>query len=329
MKLYDLRCPRCSGSLSVSSEQGIVQCEYCGSTLYIDAHDNIKLNSKKITENLSTLFSQVKKDKVANHDAIVHGYYEKTDETVHFKEKPMRYKAKTYEATTPWLRIVYIAVSIICLAAFIIPFCIYFYNDLSRKHYLIIPLLLGVFFGSFPGAFVAGIATNIIEMVIVFNANKPYRQWEADRNQYIEDSKQQFKKSKFVSFVSGDAIGFYNTLVAQSKQYNVKSIKVFVSLDPKGCSYKGSVNCPYRERMNNEVTDHWETVYETAVSFEKNNFVFLNIERRDIMYHILVDRFFEETKGNRTGFKTNGDLYTIEIQYDNDTYEEPSLNEIW
>lgn len=322
MKLYDLRCPRCSGSLSVSSEQGIVQCEYCGSTLYIDAHDNIKLNSKKITENLSALFSQVKKDKVANHDAIVHGYYEKTDETVHFKEKPMRYKAKTYEATTPWLRIVCLATRIICCVVFI---------GLSYNCFdcILDSLIISFFVRLFVGVFLGTLVAYIIRTVVAFHKNAPYRKWEADRNQYIEDSKQQFKKSKFISFISGDAIGFYNTLVAQSKQYNVKSIKVFVSLDPKGCSYKGSVNCPYRERMNNVVTDHWETVYETDVSFEKNNFVFLNIERRDIMYHILVDRFFEETKGNRTGFKTNGDLYTIEIQYDNDTYEEPSLNEIW
>lgn len=271
---------------------------------------------------MSALFSQVKKDKVANHDAIVHGYYEKTDETVHFKEKPMRYKAKTYEATTPWLRIVCLAARIICCVVFI---------GLSYNCFDCIfdSLIISFFVRLFVGAFLGTLVAYIIRTVVAFNKNVPYRKWKADRNQYIEDSKQEFKKSKFVSLVSGDAIGFYNTLVAQSKQYNVKSIKVFVSLDPKGCSYKGSVNCPYRERMNNEVTDHWETVYETAVSFEKNNFVFLNIERRDIMYHILVNRFFEETKGNRTDFKTNGDLYTIEIQYDNDTYEEPSLNEIW
>lgn len=315
MKVYDLSCPKCSGSLNISVEQGVVQCGYCGSTLYIDAHDHIQLNSKKITENLETLFSHVIENGDANHRTIIHGELGDLTSSVHFKEKPIQFKMQKncLHNTDP---------EVICSIIFSVLSCIFFYHIWDMA---IVPLFVGILVGTLLGNIVVGVSRR----VVIFNKNQPFRKWESDRKQYIEEADQQFERSKLVALVLEDVVSFYNTLIEESHKYNVKSTKIQFSLYPQGCSYNGSVNCPFRERMNNIISDHWETVYNTSIPFDQNNFVFLNIEQRDIMYSILVNRLFEETKGKRTRFETDKDSYTIEVQYDNNTYREPSLNKVW
>ncbi len=317
MKIYDLRCPRCSGSLNISTEQGIIQCNFCGSTLYVDGKNQLKLNENKIAENLDAIFSQAKKDAISNHQAILHGLMLNDDyiKWVHFKDKPKQFDLKA-DNLPYWLML---ACAFICS---IILWVIFFSIE-----YEFFPILSGLFGGIFIGGCL--IYPLLIETIYVKIKNRPYRNWENERKEYLDKTKQQFEKSNFIKLLSEDIIRFYFTLIEQSETYNVKSVKFIFSLFPKGCKYEALVDCPYRERINNTLSDSWKSIYHTEISFEENDFIFLNAEQWDVFFEIIERKISIETRGKRTKIIPDKEHHCLVLQYDNTKYKAPSFANIW
>lgn len=308
MEIHVLACPRCTAPLKIRHEQGIVQCDHCGSTLYVDAHNQLQLNSNKIADNLHNLFDQLKRDAVANHRAIVHGSFDSEAIAVHFKDEPPKSDDKESNSED----VVFAVASV----SFLIVFCILFSS-------LFDSLLTGIFVG-----FLAS-ALALAALIGLLNSTKDsdHRKWRKDRELYIKNTSLEFEKSKFVALITEETLSFCNALIEQSREYNVKSTKLDVHLYAKGYRYSGTVNCPYRERLNDKMRDDWKKIYNKDIPFAENDFVFLNIEQREILLRILVNRLTENLRGKGAHIQTSGDH--IEVQFDNGEYREPSLHKIW
>ena len=317
MKVQALVCPRCSAPLDVDTKQGLVHCKYCGSTLYIDAENSVKLNASKISDSIEDILSKMKQDQIKNHTALAHGHVDSRHTGTHFQAAPNQKKTDI-----PCAARAIILIPILPLFFYLLWTAL---NSMSILPACFVSLLYSVI----PGGLVGLLFYGIYIVYYKHQLKQSGRRWESDRAAYIKKIQGQMERSKLIELLTKEIEMFYKSLIEEATKYNVKAVRLHVNLFSKGCVYFGTVNCPYRTRLNNEMIDEWKELHRQGIPFHQNDFIELNIEQQEICFRILSDRLRESTKGIRSTVSVNQETFSLEFQYDNPKYKDPAIHEIW
>ena len=318
MKVQPLICPRCSAPLDVDIEQGLVHCKYCGSTLYIDAENTVKLNATKISDSIEDILSKMRQDQIINHTALAHGHVDSGHARIHFQAAPDQ---KGTDIPSVARAIILIPV---------LPLLFYFLlTALSGGMNVIAAFIVSLLYSAIPGGLVGLLFYGIYIICYERHLQQPGRRWESDRAAYIKKIQGEMERSKLVELLTKEIEMFYKSLIEEATKYNVKAVKLHVDLFSKGCVYFGMVNCPCRTRLNNEMIDKWRELHGQGNPFHQNDFIELNIEQQEVSFQILANRLLESTKGFRSTVSVKQETFSLEFQYDNPKYQDPAIHKIW
>ena len=254
-----------------------------------------------------------------NHTALAHGHVDPGHAGTHFQAVPDQKKTDVPRAAR---------------AIILIPILpLFFYVLLTALNdgleSIFEAFFMSLLYSVIPGGLVGLLFYSIYTIYYKHHLKQPRRRWESDRAAYIKKIQGEMERSKLIELLTKEIETFYKSLIEEATKYNVKAVRLHVNLFSKGCVYFGTVDCPYRTRLNNEMIDEWKELHRQGIPFHKNDFIELNIEQQEVGFRILSDRLLESTKGVRSTESVNQETFSIEFQYDNPKYKDPAMHEIW
>ncbi len=261
----------------------------------------------------------MKQDQIKNHKALAHGHVDPGHVGTHFQAVPKQKEFGVPRAAR---------------AIILIPILLLFFYELrtflnNGVDEMFMVFFYSLLYGVIPGGLAGLLLYGISIICYVLHLKRPGRRWKSDRAAYIKKIQGEMERSKLIELLTKEIEMFYKSLIEEATKYNVKAVRLHVNLFSKGCVYFGTVNCPYRTRLNNEMIDEWKELHRQGIPFHQNDFIELNIEQQEICFRILSDRLRESTKGIRSTVSVNQQTFSLELQYNNPKYKDPAIHEIW